>query len=298
MWVSGSRGRLIGSILESSWASETFFSTRSRETEKNELLKTRNVWSWEMKGWHFQKLLLHVNVLLNAVYYGDVFYKPYGLFSHLSSTEAIKCVLGGWAFRESRSVGAALTVKTWGVCVCVCVYRFGCRPADRHPSTHQTPVSQTPDGGKELQHQGQVWTRTRTRTRISPAARTGSDSAADVLLSVSSGFWMKFCRKWFIWCRRKSVWVGLCNTVTHTHAHTRILLWRWAQSNAYTSSTHSSPLNFFSSSSVCTAAQFTTFHTVKVETETGSDSDWAPSCRWSTSALDVTQVLADYTGAV
>lgn len=171
-----------------------------------------------MKGWHFQKLLLHVNVLLNAVYYGDVFYKPYGLFSHLSSTEAIKCVLGGWAFRESRSVGAALTVKTWGVCVCVCVYRFGCRPADRHPSTHQTPVSQTPDGGKELQHQGQVWTR--TRTRISPAARTGSDSAADVLLSVSSGFWMKFCRKWFIWCRRKSVWVGLCNTVTHTRTHT------------------------------------------------------------------------------
>lgn len=171
-----------------------------------------------MKGWHFQKLLLHVNVLLNAVYYGDVFYKPYGLFSHLSSTEAIKCVLGGWAFRESRSVGAALTVKTWGVCVCVCVYRFGCRPADRHPSTHQTPVSQTPDGGKELQHQGQVWTR--TRTRIGPAAGTGSDSAADVLLSVSSGFWMKFCRKWFIWCRRKSVWVGLCNTVTHARTHT------------------------------------------------------------------------------
>lgn len=26
-----------------------------------------------------------------------------------------------------------------------------------------------------------------------------------LLLSASSGCWMKFCRNWFIWCKRKSV---------------------------------------------------------------------------------------------
>lgn len=40
-----------------------------------------------------------------------------------------------------------------------------------------------------------------------------------VLLSVSSGCWMKHCRNWFIWCKRKIVWVELCNILWDTHLH-------------------------------------------------------------------------------
>lgn len=38
-------------------------------------------------------------------------------------------------------------------------------------------------------------------------------------LSASSGCWMKFCRSWFIWCKRKTVWVELCNILSHTRMH-------------------------------------------------------------------------------
>lgn len=40
-----------------------------------------------------------------------------------------------------------------------------------------------------------------------------------LLLSVSSGCWMKHCRNWFIWCKRKIVWVELCNILWDTHLH-------------------------------------------------------------------------------
>lgn len=128
------------------------------------------------------------------------------------------------------------------VCVCWVVRRFGCRPAGCHPSALQAPLPQTPDAGKELQHQGQVRTtqgnrqcRWRRRRRwwwmfflLSPppqgagwnSAETGSFGARGRLCELN--------------------YVTYCDTNTHTHLQTNPL-WCCAQMFAYTCLTDLQP---------------------------------------------------------
>ena len=137
----------------------------------------------------------------------------------------------------------------WLCVLCRVVCRFGCWLAGCHPSVLQAPLPQTPDAGEELQHQGQV--RNTRGTSCTDGGEDDTDDECFPLLSASSGCWMRFCRNWFTWCKRKSVWVGLCNILrthtctkilwhsgctptrssqicshTHTHAHTHILCTR------------------------------------------------------------------------
>lgn len=118
--------------------------------------------------------------------------------------------------------------------MCVCVLSAGLDadllaviPAfSRHPSLKHLML------GKNFNIKG------RYGPRGEPAVQmVGEDDTNDEcfpLLSAPSGCWMKFCRNWFIWCKRKSVWVGLHNILcTHAHTHTNPP-WCFAQMRLHT----------------------------------------------------------------